>query len=74
MLGKDYIYMNSSVCRNGTSFVESLFEKFGECYLQYNAVKYVSIKTFDDVASLYGLMTLILKISLDCFASDTPVY
>ncbi|XP_075897636.1 actin filament-associated protein 1-like 1 [Nelusetta ayraudi] len=30
--GKDYIYMNSSVCRNGTSFVESLFEKF-DCEL-----------------------------------------
>lgn len=28
--GTDYIYMNSSVYRNGTSFVESLFEKFGE--------------------------------------------
>ncbi|KAK2849391.1 hypothetical protein Q5P01_009225 [Channa striata] len=29
VVGKDYIYMNSSVYRNGTSFVESLFEKFG---------------------------------------------
>lgn len=28
--GTDYIYMNSSVYRNGTSFVESLFETFGE--------------------------------------------
>lgn len=28
--GTDYIYMNSAVFRNGTSFVESLFEKFGE--------------------------------------------
>ncbi|XP_057706360.1 actin filament-associated protein 1-like 1 isoform X3 [Corythoichthys intestinalis] len=27
--GTDYIYMNSAVYRNGTSFVESLFEKFG---------------------------------------------
>lgn len=26
--GKDYMYMNTSVYRNGTSFVESLFEKF----------------------------------------------
>ncbi|XP_056625838.1 actin filament-associated protein 1-like 1 isoform X2 [Triplophysa dalaica] len=26
--GKDYMYMNASVYRNGTSFVESLFEKF----------------------------------------------
>uniref|UniRef100_H2T114 Actin filament-associated protein 1-like 1 n=1 Tax=Takifugu rubripes TaxID=31033 RepID=H2T114_TAKRU len=30
--GTDYIYMNSSVYRNGTSFVESLFEKF-DCEL-----------------------------------------
>lgn len=28
--GTDYIYMNSAVYRNGTSFVESLFETFGE--------------------------------------------
>uniref|UniRef100_A0A4W4E051 Actin filament-associated protein 1-like 1 n=1 Tax=Electrophorus electricus TaxID=8005 RepID=A0A4W4E051_ELEEL len=28
--GTDYMYMNTSVYRNGTSFVESLFEKFGE--------------------------------------------
>ncbi|XP_065128240.1 actin filament-associated protein 1-like 1 isoform X3 [Paramisgurnus dabryanus] len=26
--GKDYLYVNASVYRNGTSFVESLFEKF----------------------------------------------
>ncbi|XP_051514639.1 actin filament-associated protein 1-like 1 isoform X3 [Myxocyprinus asiaticus] len=26
--GKDYMYVNTSVYRNGTSFVESLFEKF----------------------------------------------
>lgn len=55
MPGKDYIYVNSSVCRNGTSFVESLFEKFGECYLQYDAGKCVSTKRFDDV-SLYVLI------------------
>ncbi|XP_026186131.1 actin filament-associated protein 1-like 1 isoform X2 [Mastacembelus armatus] len=30
--GTDYIYMNSAVYRNGTSFVESLFEKF-DCEL-----------------------------------------
>ncbi|XP_069027481.1 actin filament-associated protein 1-like 1 isoform X1 [Embiotoca jacksoni] len=30
--GQDYIYMNSSVYRNGTSFVESLFETF-DCEL-----------------------------------------
>ncbi|XP_076018896.1 actin filament-associated protein 1-like 1 isoform X2 [Genypterus blacodes] len=30
--GSDYIYMNSSVYRNGTSFVESLFETF-DCEL-----------------------------------------
>lgn len=29
-LGTDYIYMNSAVYRNGTSFVESLFETFGK--------------------------------------------
>ncbi|XP_062855985.1 actin filament-associated protein 1-like 1 isoform X1 [Trichomycterus rosablanca] len=28
----EYMYMNTSVCRNGTSFVESLFEKF-DCNL-----------------------------------------
>lgn len=35
--GTDYIYMNSSVYRNGTSFVESLFETFGE--LHHNEIK-----------------------------------
>uniref|UniRef100_A0A3Q2EF02 Actin filament-associated protein 1-like 1 n=1 Tax=Cyprinodon variegatus TaxID=28743 RepID=A0A3Q2EF02_CYPVA len=34
--GPDYIYVNSSVYKNGTSFVESLFEKFGE-HQQYEA-------------------------------------
>lgn len=28
--GKDYMYMNTSVYRNGTSFVESLFDTFGK--------------------------------------------
>uniref|UniRef100_A0A4W5KSH5 Uncharacterized protein n=1 Tax=Hucho hucho TaxID=62062 RepID=A0A4W5KSH5_9TELE len=28
--GPDYLYMNTSVYRHGTSFVESLFETFGE--------------------------------------------
>ncbi|KAJ8014954.1 hypothetical protein DPEC_G00021130 [Dallia pectoralis] len=33
MTGEDYLYMNTSVYRNGTSFVESLFEKF-DCDLE----------------------------------------
>lgn len=36
--GTDYIYMNSSVYRNGTSFVESLFETFGE--LHHSEIKW----------------------------------
>lgn len=44
--------MNSSVCRNGTSFVESLFEKFGKCHLRDNAFKYVSLKFFEEDSSL----------------------
>ncbi len=28
--GSDFIYMNTSLYGNGTSFVESLFEEFGE--------------------------------------------
>lgn len=36
--GTDYIYMNSAVYRNGTSFVESLFETFGEFDFQHDAV------------------------------------
>ncbi|XP_016376841.1 actin filament-associated protein 1-like 1 [Sinocyclocheilus rhinocerous] len=31
--GSDFIYMNTSLCGNGTSFVESLFEEF-DCDLQ----------------------------------------
>ncbi|KAJ8406082.1 hypothetical protein AAFF_G00309700 [Aldrovandia affinis] len=32
--GTDYMYMNTSVYRNGTSFVESLFEEFADCDLR----------------------------------------
>lgn len=39
-LGTDYIYMNSAVYRNGTSFVESLFETFGEIIFMHNAHLY----------------------------------
>lgn len=35
-LGTDYIYMNSAVYRNGTSFVESLFETFGKIICMHN--------------------------------------
>lgn len=28
--GPEYMYMNTSVCRNGTSFVEALFDNFGK--------------------------------------------
>ncbi|CAG10125.1 unnamed protein product [Tetraodon nigroviridis] len=34
--GTDYIYMNSAVYRNGTSFVESLFETFGKMICMHN--------------------------------------
>ncbi|XP_041846819.1 actin filament-associated protein 1-like 1 isoform X2 [Melanotaenia boesemani] len=34
--GTDYIYMNSSVYRNGTSFVESLFDTFGAFEFQHD--------------------------------------
>lgn len=44
--GTDYIYMNSAVYRNGTSFVESLFETFGEFEFQHGAVKYTSMSTY----------------------------
>lgn len=55
--GKDYIYMNSSVCRNGTSFVESLFEKFGECDLPHDTVKPTSIENvYRAVSRLYTSM------------------
>lgn len=33
--GTEYMYMNTPVCRNGTSFVESLFEKFGEYLVDF---------------------------------------
>lgn len=39
VIGTDYIYMNSAVYRNGTSFVESLFETFGEFIFQHDASK-----------------------------------
>lgn len=39
-LGTDYIYMNSAVYRNGTSFVESLFETFGEILFMHNVHLY----------------------------------
>lgn len=37
--GTDYIYMNSAVYRNGTSFVESLFETFGKFEFIHDVVK-----------------------------------
>ena len=40
LLGTDYIYMNSAVYRNGTSFVESLFEKFGKIIRMHNVNTY----------------------------------
>lgn len=40
-LGTDYIYMNSSVYRNGTSFVESLFETFGKIICVHNVHPYL---------------------------------
>lgn len=39
-LGTDYIYMNSAVYRNGTSFVESLFETFGKFICMHNVHSY----------------------------------
>lgn len=40
--GTDYIYVNSSVYKNGTSFVESLFETFGELKFQHVAVRCIT--------------------------------
>lgn len=31
--GADFIYMNTSLYGNGTSFVESLFEEFGKFFM-----------------------------------------
>uniref|UniRef100_A0A3Q4HJZ1 Actin filament-associated protein 1-like 1 n=1 Tax=Neolamprologus brichardi TaxID=32507 RepID=A0A3Q4HJZ1_NEOBR len=56
--GTDYIYMNSSVYRNGTSFVESLFETF-DCEL--GDLKDVS----DDVKENKNAQTETLKKATD---------
>ncbi|XP_051505773.1 actin filament-associated protein 1-like 1 isoform X4 [Myxocyprinus asiaticus] len=50
--GKDYMYMNTSVYRNGTSFVESLFETFdcdlGDLKVEIEDQKKESEKNYTD--------------------------
>lgn len=38
--GSDFIYMNTSLYGNGTSFVESLFEEFGESVSVFTTYDY----------------------------------
>ncbi|XP_078117399.1 actin filament-associated protein 1-like 1 isoform X2 [Sander vitreus] len=63
--GTDYIYMNSAVYRNGTSFVESLFETF-DCEL--GDLKDVT----DDLKEENGTQTDTLK--QNCADSHAPAH
>lgn len=68
--------MNSSVYRNGTSFVESLFETFGEFDFQHGAIKYTCIYMYMYISCVYRVLYTLcwfkckLLSFLDCQLGD----